>query len=90
MNLTESNLSKNIKWLKEYSVKSSFNMTNLFPEDWNNLLNKILNDLDGQLANDIYKYYTKSSDLADKCDTDCKKNLICDFKQARSIDYIKC
>lgn len=65
-------------------------MTNLFPSDWNNLVNKMLADLNGPLVDKLYKYYTKSSDVADACDETCKRNLLCGFKQARSINYIKC
>lgn len=90
MNLTESNLRKSIEWKKEYSVKDAFNMTNLFPSDWDNLVNTMLNDLNGLLVDKLYTYYTKSSDSGSKCDTDCRKALLCDFKQARSINYIKC
>ena len=31
-------------------------MSSLFPQEWDNLLNKMLNDINGTLAANLYKY----------------------------------
>ena len=89
-NLTESNLKKRIEWIKEYSAKDAFDMKNLLPAEWDSLLNKMSNDLNGTLVDKLYTYYNKNSDSASSCDTECRKSLLCGFKQARSVVYIKC
>ena len=70
--------------------KDAYEMSNLFPSDWNNLVDKMLADLNGPLVDKLYKYYTKSSDEASVCDQICRQDLLCGFKQARSLNYIKC
>jgi sphingomyelin phosphodiesterase len=89
-NLTESNLKKSIEWTKEYSAKDAFDMKNLLPVEWDYLLNKMLNDVNGTLVDKLYAFYNKKSDSATSCDTECRRSLLCGFKQARSVDYIKC
>ena len=93
MNLTEANLNGKNKspiWKKEYSAKDAFNLTSVYPNDWNNLINYMLNNLNSPLVDNILKFYTKSADVSNICDDSCRKILLCRFKQARSDDFIKC
>ena len=87
MNLTESNLNnKKINWKKEYSAKRAFKLINLLPDQWNNLINQMLNDLNGTLTNKFYKYYQKSSDAAPYCDSICRIDWLLSYKNARSFN----
>ena len=41
---------------KVFSIlKEDYNMPSLFPQDWDNLLNKMLNDINGTLAAKLYR-----------------------------------
>lgn len=90
LNLTEANLYNSTKWKKEYSAKEAFELENLFPQDWNDLLDKMLEKLEGPLTDKMIKYYSKSSESFPDCDYFCRKKLICSFKQSRSDDFIPC
>ena len=90
LNLTEANEFNVTKWREEYSAKKAFNMKNLFPQDWSELVDLITSNLDGPLANMVYKFYSKSSDAFLECDENCRKSLFCGFKQAKSEYFIPC
>lgn len=93
MNLTEFNLNGKSKmpiWKKEYSAKDAFNMSSIYPNDWDSLINHMLNNLNNSLVDSMIRFYTKSSDINKSCDDQCKKSLLCRFKQARSDHFIKC
>ena len=93
MNLTEANLNgknKSPVWKKEYSAKDAFNLTSVYPNDWNNLINYMLNNLNSPLVDNILKFYTKSADVISPCDNNCRKNFLCGFKQARSDSFVPC
>ncbi|CAF0958166.1 unnamed protein product [Brachionus calyciflorus] len=90
LNLTEANLYNVTKWKKEYSVREVFQLENLMPESWNDLLDKVLDDIDSEQANKLFRYYSKSSDRFPDCDAYCKRKLFCSFKQARSDNFIPC
>jgi sphingomyelin phosphodiesterase len=90
LNLTETNQYNVTKWQTEYSAKEAYNMSSLFPQDWDNLFNQMLSDLDGKLVAKLFKYFWKSSDQRPVCDLSCFKGLICDFKQSRSDNFYPC
>ena len=56
LNLTEANYFNVTKWRDEYSARKDLGLENLFPQDWDNLVNKVLNDLDGGEAKKLLKY----------------------------------
>jgi len=62
----------------------------LYPQNWANLLDEMLNDLNGSLVDKLLKYYTKSVDTNSKCDKICRKEFVCSFKQGRSDSFIPC
>lgn len=65
-------------------------MTSLFPEDWNELINRMLADIDGPLVDKLIAYWTKSAVLDEECDSKCRRDFVCKFKQARSATQIPC
>ena len=90
LNLTEANHYNVTKWRKEYSAKEAFDLENLFPQDWNNLLDEMLDNLNGDLSTKMWRFYSKSSDTFPECDLNCRKKLLCSFKQSRSDSFIPC
>lgn len=90
LNLTEANLFKHAKWRLEYSAKEAYGLSDLQPESWNNLVNKMSTNWDGSLFQKFYKFYSKSSDMYPICDLKCRKKLVCKLKQSRSDDFIPC
>lgn len=90
MNLTESNMYNTTVFLKEYEARSIYNMENLFPIDWDNLIQRMENDIDGRLMGLAYKFYTKSYADGTQCDHDCRRSLLCNFKTSRSNDRHAC
>jgi len=61
---------------EEYSARDAYQMQNLFPNDWNDLLERLQNDID------------KSYDY--KCDHQCRREFLCKLKSARSEDPHVC
>lgn len=90
LNITDANLTGNAVWKLEYSAKDAYGLENLFPQDWANLIDSIIKDLNGPLFDKVYKYYSKSSDAQQNCDDKCRIKFICDFKEARSDGNIPC
>ena len=58
--------------------------------DWANLIDSMLDDLNGTYVDKLRKFNSKSADVADNCDIECRKSFVCDFKQARSDYFIPC
>ena len=77
-------------FLKEYDARDAYQMKNLFPNDWNDLIQRLEKDIDGPLMNLVYQYYTKSYEDGSKCDHNCRQGLVCGFKRARSEDPHAC
>ncbi|CAF0932808.1 unnamed protein product [Rotaria sordida] len=90
MNLTATNLYNQTIFIDEYDVRNAYNMENLFPNDWHNLIEKLKNDIDGSLMGLIYQYYTKSYANGNQCDHNCRRGLLCDFITYRSEDSHAC
>lgn len=76
--------------LEEYNARSAYKMSNLFPADWNNLIKRLEQDIDGSLMGLVYQYHTKSYATGNECDHNCRRGLICDMKTARSEDPHSC
>jgi sphingomyelin phosphodiesterase len=90
MNLTQANELGEPKWFREYSAQEAFGLEDLSPQAWTNLVDEMLADLDGVKVRKAVEYYSKSSDDFPKCDLECRKSLICGFKQSRSDNFINC
>ncbi|CAF1200687.1 unnamed protein product [Rotaria sordida] len=90
MNLTASNMYNRTIIHEEYYARDAYQMENLFPKDWDNLIERLQNDIDGQLMGTVYKHYTKSYADGSQCDHKCRRGLLCGFKTARSDDPHAC
>ncbi|CAF1108747.1 unnamed protein product [Adineta steineri] len=90
MNLTATNLYNKTIFIDEYDARDAYQMENLFPNDWNNLIERLKNDLDGPLMGLAYQYYTKSYAHGNQCDHHCRRGLLCNFITARSDDIHAC
>lgn len=90
LNITEANLSNNPKWKLEYSPKIAYNMTSLFPIEWNRFVDQSLKNPNTPVAKNFIKNYYNSYDKHGTCDIKCKRNLLCKFKQARPDHLISC
>ncbi|CAF1165308.1 unnamed protein product [Didymodactylos carnosus] len=90
MNLTASNIYNKTIFVDEYSARNAYQMDYLFPNDWNNFIQRLENDIDGSLMGLVYQYYTKSYANGAQCDHNCRRGLLCDFKTARSEDSQFC
>jgi len=90
MNMTATNIFNQTIFLDEYVARDAYQMENLFPQDWHNLIQKLKVDLDGSLMGLVYQYYTKSFANGSKCDHNCRRGLLCSFITARSNDPHAC
>ncbi|XP_067010901.2 sphingomyelin phosphodiesterase [Anabrus simplex] len=82
LNLNYANLYNSPIWYKLYSTRSAYKMQSLSPQDWDNFIIKMAKDPD--LFDLFYAHYSRNSTLYPKCDTDCKKKLLCDLRSGRS------
>jgi hypothetical protein len=90
MNLTATNMYNRTIFLDEYDARDAYEMENLFPNDWHNLIQRLKNDIDGPLMGLVYQYYTKSYANGSQCDHKCRRGLLCDFIRYRSEDPHAC
>ena len=88
VNLTESNNQNTTIFQDEYNARDAYQMTNLFPSDWDDLLGRLQNDIDGPLMQLVHQFYRKSH--AVECDHNCRRGLLCTLKSARSDDPHAC
>ena len=87
LNLTATNLYNSTKFVEEYSAKSAYSMNDLSPQEWNNFVQRLENDIDGKTMGLVYQFYMKSSTTGQACDRICRTNLInCNLKTARAQD----
>ena len=90
MNLTASNLYNKTIFIDEYDARDAYGLKYLFPSDWNDLIQRLKNDLDGPLMGLAYQFYTKSYQNGNQCDHQCRRGLLCNFITARGNDPHAC
>jgi sphingomyelin phosphodiesterase len=90
MNLTATNMYNRTIFIDEYDARDAYQMDNLFPNDWDNLVQRLQNNLDGPLMGLVYQYYTKSYATGTECDHNCRHGLLCNIKTARDHDAHAC
>ncbi|CAM4785122.1 unnamed protein product [Rotaria magnacalcarata] len=90
MNLTAANMYNTTIFVDEYNARDSYQMKNLFPEDWGDLIERMQTDIDGPLMSLAYTHYTKSYQNGTHCDHNCRQGLLCGFKTSRSEDFHAC
>ena len=75
----------------EYSAKSAYGMKDLSPQEWNQLIIRVENDIEGETMDLVYQFFMKSSTAVSSCDRTCRMNLVnCNFKTARAQDTTFC
>lgn len=84
MNLEEANLYNYPRWYREYTTRKAFHMPSLVPQEWDNLLNRMVDN--ETTFNLYYKYYWKNSPVKPTCDYECRKRMLCDLRSGRSHD----
>ncbi|CAB3360244.1 Hypothetical predicted protein [Cloeon dipterum] len=92
-NLTEANLAGPEvppSWKKLYSFKEAFGMMSLHPKDLDDLVQKMVKDVD--LQNKYYGYYVKLGDTSMEkgCNEKCRNNLVCEIVTSVHTDDTKC
>ena len=65
-------------------------MTGVYPQDWADLLDRMLVDLEGPLVDNLLLFNRKSADVKSDCNQDCRRGFVCDFKQARADSFVPC
>ena len=88
MNLTEANRLNQTSFQEEYNARDAYQMKNLFPTDWNDLLERLVADIDGPLMGLVQKHYRKSHEV--DCNHSCRRQLLCTLKSARFEDPHAC
>ncbi|XP_059155897.1 sphingomyelin phosphodiesterase-like [Physella acuta] len=83
LNLTRAQVEGQITWELEYSAKLAYNMTSLYPADWDKLIQDM--QTDSKLLNLYNKYYFKSR-YSGACDKECRKQRLCEALSGRSHD----
>ncbi|KAL1505786.1 hypothetical protein ABEB36_005267 [Hypothenemus hampei] len=81
--LGKANLNDNRpSWYKLYSAREAYEMKNLRPEEWNNLIERL--SVDEELFNKFYRNYHRNSPENPVCDSKCRVQILCDLKSAKS------
>ncbi|XP_071959555.1 sphingomyelin phosphodiesterase-like [Antedon mediterranea] len=87
LNLTEANLTNKPVWQFAYNPKTEYGMKNLFPEDWNDFVQRMKTDrpLFDRFRKNMFK-----SHVTGTCDESCRKGQICSLESGRSNDDTFC
>jgi len=81
-NLTDANANnREPQWQLEYDTRREFGMTDLSPESWNDLTERLYKD--NELFAKFLRYYWRS-DHGQNCDNQCRREYICYLKTAKS------
>jgi len=87
LNLTLANTHNKTVWQKEYSVKSTYNMSNLLPSSWHEYVERL--HTDDTAFNQFYNHYYKMNPVS-TCDTVCKDTMLCSLQTATYGDSTYC
>ncbi|CAB0033583.1 unnamed protein product [Trichogramma brassicae] len=82
INLDEANRNDNPVWYKAYSAKKAYNMKALSPKDWDDLLTRM--DSNDELFDTFYMNHYRNSPVRPNCNNDCRKEILCNLRSARS------
>ncbi|XP_037518477.2 sphingomyelin phosphodiesterase [Rhipicephalus sanguineus] len=90
MNLTEANAdpTREPRWHLEYAAKAEYAMHSLEASQWDNLLDRM--EVDDELFQKFYKFYSKEDPTAKPCTATCRKNFICKQRTSKSADFNAC
>ncbi|XP_033105480.1 sphingomyelin phosphodiesterase-like [Anneissia japonica] len=87
LNLTDANLTNKPVWQFAYNPKVEYGMKNLFPEDWNDFVQRMKTDR--PLFDKFRKHLYKSNEHG-SCDESCRAGMICSLESGRSNDDSFC
>ncbi|CAL4147603.1 unnamed protein product, partial [Meganyctiphanes norvegica] len=82
---TANNRNSSPKWYHLYSAKADYNMGNLSPLEWDNLVTRMIQDPD--TFDKFYGHFWKNSPVRHPCDKVCKHNILCQLRSG-SFDAI--
>ncbi|KAF5302163.1 hypothetical protein FQR65_LT08586 [Abscondita terminalis] len=82
LNLLQANSQNVLNWALSYSAKSEYNLTNLRPSEWNNLIKRM--EVDDNLFQKFYGNYHRHSSVAEAPDQAKKDTILCNLKSAKS------
>ncbi|XP_019869061.1 sphingomyelin phosphodiesterase [Aethina tumida] len=69
-------------WYRLYSAKSAYGFPSLRPAYWSKLITDMVGD--EYLFNDFYKFYYRDSPTRPKCNEQCRLQILCDLRSAKS------
>jgi hypothetical protein len=55
-------------------------MKGLYAADWDHLINRMLDDLNGPLVDKLLRFNSKLADVPIACDTNCRRGFVCGYK----------
>ncbi len=55
-------------------------MKNVYPQDWADLIERMLGDLNGPLVDKLLLFNAKMADIPINCDLTCRRNFVCGYK----------
>ena len=91
LNLTATNLENSTKFIDEYSAKQTYGLVDLSPSSWDAFVKRLADDIDGEMMDQVYRFFMKSSPVSPPCNRTCRTQLInCHFKTARVQDKTFC
>ncbi|KAK7076988.1 Sphingomyelin phosphodiesterase [Halocaridina rubra] len=91
VDLELANLNDDPQFYHLYSAKGAYNMTDLTPASWDNLLTK-MEEPDSPLFDAFYRHYIKAArpHLDDGCGPICKSSILCGLVVSDSSDHSHC
>lgn len=88
LNLTQTNAENSPAWYYEYSARSAYNLTDLSPLAWYDLVQRL--SMNEALFETFYQfYYTEKSNLP-ACDSVCKKLKLCSLLSSTPAERASC
>ncbi|KAM5179854.1 LOW QUALITY PROTEIN: sphingomyelin phosphodiesterase [Mantella aurantiaca] len=88
LNLTEANKKqKEPQWTRLYSALDAFGMKSAYPSDWDNLLNRFLQD---ERLFQTFWFLLHKGQVEEVCEETCKRTVICALRTGRSSDLQLC
>ncbi|XP_072256802.1 sphingomyelin phosphodiesterase-like [Pyxicephalus adspersus] len=88
LNLTEANKQKEeAQWTFLYSALNTYGMKSAFPSDWDNLIQRFLQD---EKLFQTFWFLHHKGHVNEVCEQTCKRTVICNLRTGRSSDPRLC
>jgi sphingomyelin phosphodiesterase len=88
MNLDDANKGADPKWTLEYNAMDAYNMSSLLPENWNELIDRFIQD--DNLFQQYNNRFEHGPTPEKPCERRCKYDKLCAMRRARSHDMDLC